>query len=56
MKHRCNECGTYGKFNTIGNFVSDDWIRANELQEEISKLKKELDEALNLINQYKMKK
>jgi len=42
MDNRCGACGTYGKRDFKGDFVSDDWIRAAKLQQENTELKAKL--------------
>jgi chromosome segregation ATPase len=38
---RCELCGTHGKHDYKDQFISDDWLRCQELQSEINVLRQE---------------
>ena len=38
---RCESCGTDGVENSMGQFVSNDWLRCQKLQSEINALKED---------------
>lgn len=43
MTERCSGCGAYGTTNSMGRFVSRDWLRANELTSERDRLRKAIE-------------
>jgi hypothetical protein len=48
MTERCGACGTDGVTNSMGRFVSRDWLRASELSAECDRLRKIEAAARNL--------
>lgn len=40
VKRRCSECGCDGAVNSMGQFVSNDWLRAAQLQQELDAIRR----------------